>query len=204
MSGTMDSTPEGRHLMLTAPIYPQAEPWTFADLDRLPDGFFYEIVDGSLLVSPPPAPAHQRTSLRLVGQIQAALPGDFEVLAPIGVDVAVSYLVPDIAVVRAAAIEPNPPRLAAADVVLVVEIISPSNAGIDRHEKPIRYAEVGIPHFWRVELTGDDAPYVVRYGLDGTGRRYTERSTVWAGGEETVDVGFPVTLRPADFLAPRR
>lgn len=90
------------------------------------------------------------------------------------------------------------------DVLLVAEVISASNAGIDRREKPIRYAEVGIPHFWRVELEGDRAPYVVRYGLDDSGAKYVELGTVHAGEEETVDLGFPVTLRPAELTQRRR
>ena len=189
--------------MTTAPIYPQAEPWTFDDLDRLPDGPHYEIIDGSLLVSPPPAAFHQRTAVRLLGQIEATLPDEWEVLSPSGVDVAVSYLEPDLAIVRAEAIAANPNRFAAADLLLVAEIISPSNAGIDRREKPIRYAEAGIPHFWRIELEGDRAPYVVRYGLDDSGVKYAELGTVWAGEEQTVDLGFPVTLRPAEFITRR-
>lgn len=204
MSGTMDPSPEGKLLMTTAPIYPQADPWTVDDLDRLPDGAHYEILDGSLLVSPPPAAFHQRTALRLVDELSQALPDDLEVMSPSGVDVAVSYLEPDVAVVRAAAADTNPKRFASADVLLVVEIISPSNAGIDRREKPIRYAEVGIPHFWRVELEGDRAPYVVRYGLDDSGAKYVELGTVHAGEEETVDVGFPVTLRPAELTQRRK
>lgn len=204
MSGTMDPSPEGKLIMTTAPIYPQADPWTVDDLDRLPDGLHYEIIDGSLLVSPPPAAFHQVSALRLVHQIEAQMPEAWEVLSPSGVDVAVSYLEPDIVVVRAAAIDPNPKRFAAADMLLVVEVISPSNASIDRHEKPLRYAEVGIPHFWRVELEGDRSPYLVRYGLDESGVKYRELGTVHAGDEETVDIGFPVTLRPAEFLGRRR
>jgi Uma2 family endonuclease len=204
MSETIDPSPEGRLLMTTAPIYPQAEPWTFDDLDRLPDGPHYEIIDGSLLVSPPPAAFHQLAAMRLVSQVAATLPDDLEVLSPSGVDVAVSYLEPDLAIVRAEAIAANPNRFAAADLLLVAEIISPSNAGIDRREKPSRYAEAGIPHFWRVELEGDRAPYVVRYGLDESGAKYVELGTVHAGDEETVDIGFPVTLRPAEFVQRRK
>jgi Uma2 family endonuclease len=204
MSGTIDPSPERKLLMTTAPIYPQADPWTVDDLDRLPDGYFYEIVDGSLIVSPPAVPFHERAVQRLEDQIYEALPEELDILAPCGVDVAVSYLVPDLAVVRSAAVDANPKRLSAADVLLVVEIISPSNAGIDRREKPIRYAEVGIPHFWRVELEGDRSPYVVRYGLDDSGARYAALGTVWAGEEETVDLGFPVTLRPAELTQRRK
>jgi Uma2 family endonuclease len=206
MYETMDPSPKGKLIMTTTPIYPQADPWTVDDLDRLPDGLHYEIIDGSLLVSPPPAAFHQVSALRLVHQIEMEMPEQWEVVSPSGVDVAVSYLEPDIAVVRADAIDPNPKRFAAADMLLVVEVISPSNASIDRHEKPLRYAEVGIPHFWRVELEGERFPYLVRYGLDRSGVKYEELGTVHAGEEETVDIGFPVTLRPAEFLGrrPRR
>lgn len=202
MSGTMEPHPEGKLLMTTAPIYPQADPWTVDDLDRLPDGSFYEIIDGSLLVSPPAVPYHGRVSLRLAHQIEDGLPDGLEVLMPARVEVEVSYLVPDLAVVRSDAVELREKWLHAADVLLVVEVISPSNPKVDRWDKPIRFARVGIPHFWRVEIEGDRSPYVVRYGLNGD--RYVELGTVWAGEEETVDVGFPVTLRPAELGQRRR
>lgn len=204
MSDTIEPRPEGKLLMTTAPIYPQADPWTVDDLDRLPDGFFYEIIDGSLLVSPPPLPLHEIAVRRLADQLYEAMPDDIEVLTPVGVDVAVSYLVPDLAVVRREAVDANPKRLDARDVLLVVEVISPSNPKVDRWDKPIRYAEAGIPHFWRVEIDGDRSPYLVRYGLDDSGGKYVELGTVWAGEEETVDISFPVTLRPSELLGPRR
>jgi Uma2 family endonuclease len=204
MSGTIDPSPEGKLQMTTAPIYPQADPWTPEDLDRLPDGFFYQILDGSLIVSPPPMSLHQRAVQRLEDQLYESMPEDMDIQAPCGVNVAVSYLVPDLGVVRAAAVDANANRLEPADVLLVVEVISPSNAGIDRREKPIRYAEVGIPHFWRVELEGDRSPYVVCYGLDESGAKYGELGTLFAGEEETVDVGFPVTLRPAELTQRRK
>jgi len=45
---------KGKLVMTTAPIYPQADPWTVEDLDRLPDGVHHQILDGSLIVLPPP------------------------------------------------------------------------------------------------------------------------------------------------------
>jgi Uma2 family endonuclease len=202
MPEMMEPHPEGKLIMTTAPIYPQADPWTVDDLDRLPDGSFYEIIDGSLLVSPPAIPIHERVSQRLADQIYETMPEDLEALTHAGVEVAVNYLVPDVTVVRAAAVEARTKRLYSPDVLLVVEVISPSNPKNDRWDKPVRYAEAGIPHFWRVEIDGDRSPYVVRYGLDGD--RYAELGTVWAGDEETVDIGFPVTLRPAELTRRRR
>jgi Uma2 family endonuclease len=202
MSGTIDPSPEGKLLMTTAPIYLQGDPWTVDDLDRLPDDVHFQILDGSLLVSPSPTSLHQRAAQQLADQLYAEMPEDLDVQSPAGVQVRVSYLEPDVAVVRTAVADRNVKRFQPEDVLLVIEVISPSNAGIDRREKPIRYAEAGIPHFWRVELEGDRSPYVVRDRLDGD--RYAEVGTVLAGEEETVDLGFPVTLRPAELTQRRK
>lgn len=204
MSETVGPSPEGRLLMTTAPIYPQADPWTVDDLDRLPDGLRYQIFDGSLLVSPSPTTHHQRAEGQLVDQLLAEAPDEYDVLTTPGVEVEVSYLEPDVAVIRSEVADANVKRVPPDAVLLVAEVISPSNAGVDRREKPVRYAEAGIPHFWRVELEGDRAPYVVRYGLDGSGTKYVELGTVYAGDTETVDIGFPVTLRPAELVQRRR
>jgi Uma2 family endonuclease len=204
MSEMIGPSPERKLLMTTAPIYVHGDPWTIDDLHRLPDDIHAEIIDGSLIVSPSPTSWHQLAVTRLSRVLEDAAASDFEVVASSGVQVRVSYLEPDVAVVRTDAALANVQVFQPEDLLLVVEIVSPSNAGFDRREKPIRYGEAGIPHFWRVELEGDRSPYVVRYGLDDSGAKYVELGTVWAGDEETVDIGFPVTLRPAEFIQRRK
>src|SRR5260370_17387460 len=50
-------------------------PFTVADLDRTPDdGRRYELLDGTLVVSPRPAIAHQRVGFRLAYVLEAACP----------------------------------------------------------------------------------------------------------------------------------
>ncbi len=44
----------------------------------------------------------------------------------------------------------------AADVDLVVEVISPESGGRDRVIKPVEYARAGIPGFWLVERDPDN------------------------------------------------
>jgi Uma2 family endonuclease len=116
MSGMMDPHSRRRLFVTTAPIYPQADPWTVDDLDQLPEYLHAEILDGSLIVSPPPTSVHQVAATRLAFQIQAAMPDDREVVAPAGVEVRVNYLIPDIAVVAASAVDARPMRFDPADI----------------------------------------------------------------------------------------
>lgn len=52
--------------------------WTVADLMRLPDdGSRQEIIDGSLLVTPPPSIGHQHVAMRLVGLLNEAASSDW-------------------------------------------------------------------------------------------------------------------------------
>jgi Uma2 family endonuclease len=57
--------------------------------------------------------------------------------------------VPDVVVTRVGGPEA---RLAASDVLLAVEIISPGSRSIDLRLKPCEYAETGIPYYWIVDL----------------------------------------------------
>jgi Uma2 family endonuclease len=50
----------------------------------------------------------------------------------------------------------------APDVILVIEIVSPSTQTADRHEKPGEYARNGIPAFWRIELEPSIAVHTYR------------------------------------------
>lgn len=58
-----------------------------------------------------------------------------------------------------------------AEVRLAVEVVSPESEERDRKNKPPRYAEAGIPHFWRVEES-DGEPVVYVYELDPATRAY--------------------------------
>lgn len=81
---------------------------------------------------------------------------------------------PDVCVVRAEADgDERQTRYEAADVELVVEVVSPESEERDRDTKPHKYARAGIPHFWRVEMTGDGGrPVVYVYVLDPVTRSY--------------------------------
>jgi Uma2 family endonuclease len=126
----------------------------YCDLAHTPDdGNRYEILEGNLLVTPAPAPLHQRTSKRLQRQLEAYFETRSmgEVFnAPVDVILTFHDVVePDLVVVA------DPKQITKRGIegtpLLVVEILSPSTRDRDRTVKARRYAEVGIPHYWIVD-----------------------------------------------------
>lgn len=145
------------------------QPWTAEEwlgLGELPAWPRIELIDGSLYVSPYAVLAHQRACARLARLLDGAIAGHpLEVFSPANVQLsAESAVIPDVVVCRAGL---TGLAAAAADVVLVAEVESPSTRAIDRLVKPAAYARAGINRYWRVELDGPDGPVVCRYGRDG-------------------------------------
>lgn len=173
-------------------------PWTLADLAALPDdGQRYEIIDGSLLVSPPPSTRHQAIADRLHRLLRAAAGPELEVLEAAGVQLPNGLLVPDVLVAHTAAVWSGRSVLAPADLLLAVEVVSPSSATTDRVTKPTLYAAAGVPAYWRVELAGTEAPSVITYRLRGTA--YVEQATATADDAVTLDWPLAVRLTPAEW-----
>lgn len=140
-------------------------PWpdhllTLDEWDRLPEDNtrHYELVEGVLVVSPRPVSRHQRAVWRLSAQLEPQLPARWGVLidTEIVIDVGPPATVraPDVLVVPSAGIDQNLPRWSPDEVVLVVEIVSPGSERTDRTAKFAEYAEVGIEHYWIVDLDG--------------------------------------------------
>jgi Uma2 family endonuclease len=129
-------------------------PWTINDLGDLPEGYRYEIFDGSLLVSPPPPLPHVRATKYLDRLLERQAPAHLCVLtAGAGVSIrgGASYLIPDVVVVPWSALDRPRPTLLPPDVLLAVEVLSPSNPGNDLVLKRHEYAVAGIPQYWIVD-----------------------------------------------------
>ena len=177
-------------------------PWTLADLAARPDdGQRYEIIDGSLLVSPPPTVLHQAIADRLHRLLRAAAGPAFEVLEGVGVQLANGVLIPDVLVAHTAAVWSGRSLLVPADLLLAVEVVSPSSATTDRVTKLTLYAAAGIPAYWRVELEGAEAPSIVTYRLSGAA--YVEQATASADDVVSLDWPLVVELAPATWLPHR-
>ena len=161
----------------------------------------YELQEGVLLVSPRAARRHQLASQRLSQQLDGQLPVDRESVLDIAVVVRAEYppivRVPDVVVTRVGGPED---RLAASDVLLAVEIISPGSRNVDLHLKPCEYAEAGIPHYWIVDLD-PPAPSITvcHLGLPDVG--YVEAPAVT--GQLDTTVPFSLRINIPALVAPR-
>jgi Uma2 family endonuclease len=147
-----------------------AGPWTFDQLSDLPDdGRRYEVVDGHLVVTPPPSQQHQVVANRLHRQLLLACPPQWEVVFEFPLPMGSDGRVPDLAVVRRQPLPGDVPPypIGPADFGLVVEVTSGSTRKTDLFAKPGEYAEAGIPLFWRVERRPELAVHGYRLGAAG-------------------------------------
>jgi Uma2 family endonuclease len=173
--------------------------WTIEDLRHLPDdGFRYELTDGNLLVSPPPAIPHFRVTTRLHHLLYAQAPDDLVVGENAGVSMAKgrTYRIPDLVVLRASAIEGDESEFVPTDVVLAIEVLSPDSGGDDVVLKRYQYGKAGIPHYWIVDQRKRKLIVLRHDGAEG----YVHVATVNPGEVWRSDEPFPLALDPADFL----
>lgn len=105
--------------------------------------------------------------------------------------------VPDLVVTKAG-VTGN--RLAAADVLLAVEIISPGSRNVDLRLKPYEYAEAAIPHYWVVDL-GPPAPSITVFHLGAPDIGYVEAPA--ATGKLVTTAPFDLAIDIPALVAPR-
>jgi Uma2 family endonuclease len=167
---------------------------TLDQWDALPEdnSAHYELQEGVLVVSPKPAKRHQLATTRLAGQVERQLPIDWDAVADFEVVVQAegpaTVRAPDLVIVSADGPES---RVAAGEVLLAVEIISPGSRKTDTHMKHFEYAEAGISHYWVVDLD-PPAPSITVYGLGAPGDGYVESQT--ATGELVVQEPFSMRV----------
>ena len=164
------------------------------DLEALPDdGHRYELVSGTLVVTPAPSHLHQRAVLELAVALRARCPGDLEVLvAPFEVRLDEHpSLPPDVLVARAADLTsarlPVAPRLA-------VEVASPSTRLVDLNLKKARLEAAGCPAYWVID---PEEPSLIAWELTAAGR-YTTVADV--RGDEAFEARSPIEVT----IIPRR
>ena len=148
--------------------------WTVEEVHAIPDdGNRYECIEGELFVSPSPVQRHQR-ALHVLGY-------DLRTYAELGQHVGWVWLAPlDLILGARTVVQPDlrvhasGPRATPSEVsdcsLLIVEILSPSTARLDRHEKRRLYLNGMTALYWIVDLAselvevwvpGVDQPFIV-------------------------------------------
>lgn len=173
------------------------------DWEALPEDtrYRFEAIEGVLIVAPRPVSLHQRAVTRLGYLLDEQLPTELSALAEVEVLVAehpLTIRVPDVIVAAAALVDGNAARFQAADLTLAVEILSEGSRRTDTVTKFSEYAEVGIEHYWIVDL--DDPVSMTTYRLiDGHYENFGEFS-----GQATLDLaGSPISLDLAALTSSR-
>ena len=174
---------------------PRGRPFTRDDLDAMPeDGHRYELVDGTLVVTPAPSQLHQIVVGELYLRLRSGCPPDLRVLlSPFDVALdELSVLQPDLVVARGA-------ELTARDLpaapVLAIEVLSPSTRHIDLGLKRAKYESAGCQSFWVVD---PQVPSLTAWLLqDGT---FVEVAHVVGDEPFTATTPYPVELVPAELL----
>lgn len=160
--------------------------------DALPEDRFAwsELVEGVLVTVPRPAAGHQAAIGNLYFALRQQLPpglvGLIEVETAVDEREPPTVRVPDLIVAGADVASRRPRRLAAADVLVAVEVVSPGTGRTDRVTKLSEYAEAGIPNYWIVEL--DPQPRLTVFRLKGD--RYEQDAT----GTSSMGVTEPTKL----------
>lgn len=179
---------------------PPGRPITVADLDRMPDdGRRYELAGGVLIVSPRPRLSHQVVALELAVLLRQACPGHLAVVPEPAVQLSEdTEFDPDIIVIRrehlrqAKAVKPP---------LLAVEVQSPRTALIDLNVKKDAYESFGVESYWMVQPDLDHPALTALELADG---RYVERATVTGDQAFHPARPFPLTVTPAQLVAPLR
>ena len=136
---------------------PQTD-WTVEMLDALPDdGDRYEIIDGQLFVTPAPSDVHQLVVGALYARLRAYL-RPFMVaralMSPSDVrrgDRRKNRVQPDVFAVRLTNAARPPYPFEQSDLLLAVEVESPSNRAYDHQTKRKLYLANGVSEYWIVD-----------------------------------------------------
>ena len=176
------------------------KPFTVAELDRMPDdGHRYELLDGVLVVSPRPTPAHQVVAFTLASILDGAAPPEWQVVPEPAVMVSRdTEFSPDIVVV-------GRDQLSGAKItrppILAVEVRSPSTALIDLNAKKAAYERFGIPSYWVIDPDLDQPSLRAFELVDGA---YREAAQAAGDVPYRAERPFPVEIVPSHLVAKLR
>jgi Uma2 family endonuclease len=130
--------------------------WTVDKVANLPEDLRYELIEGRLFVSPAPKLLHGQITFDVVAALKVNQPEGWCASGEMSVMVNTrTELRPDAVVVRdVPPVWRNSPIMAA-DLLLAIEIVSPSSRYTDPGEKKKLYASAGIPSYWIIDTLAE-------------------------------------------------
>ncbi|WP_411120746.1 Uma2 family endonuclease [Streptomyces sp. x-19] len=167
-----------------------------------PEGSKVEIIDGIIVVTPPPAAPHNRIAELVHRRLYSVLPEDWGAYETLGVAHPPygRLYIPDLVVIPHAVIDElaggSSAPLPAAE--LVVEITSPSNASYDRINKAAAYAQAGVALYLLIDRFGPAGPTVTLFG-EPKDHVYRELEKVKFGEDIHLPAPFGLTLDTSAF-----
>jgi Uma2 family endonuclease len=173
---------------------------TADEWDAIPDTSGLELIDGVIHATAGATLGHAKVMARLHNCLERIAPAALVVGMEIEVRLGDTLRRrPDVIVMRADGVDLGTSLVRPEQVVLAIEVVSPSSTTIDRKHKPVEYAEAGIPHYWGVELAGG-VVVVHTYRL-GEGGRYLETG-LFGKGDRIADPTLRWAEIEMDDLAP--
>jgi Uma2 family endonuclease len=173
-----------------------SEPFTVRDLEGMPeDGRRYELIDGTLIVSPAPGRRHRKIGTRLCAMLEAACPPEFDAMAaPFAVHSGDQIeLQPDVLVGRE---EDFTEKDLPAAPVLAVEVLSPSTALNDWNTQKALYERLGVASYWVID---PGEPALTAFELDADGG-YQQSAKVVGDEVFAAERPFAVRVVPNELL----
>lgn len=152
---------------------PRPSGWEADDLDNAPGlPRHTELIDGALIFMMSPQRSwHARVVTRLTTALDDQAPEGFLIDREMTVKLnEKNRPEPDVLAVTVP-YDPDRTRYFPDQVALAIEVVSDESADRDRSLKPFKYAQAGIPHYWRIEEE-NGLPVIHTYELDDTTRAY--------------------------------
>jgi Uma2 family endonuclease len=177
--------------------------WTVEMLDALPDdGQRYEIIDGELFVTPAPSDVHQLVVGEFYQQLRSYLrPSNVARVMPSPADVRRgdrnrNRVQPDVFAVRLHDGQRPAYPYNLTDIILAIEVASPSNPIYDYQVKRELYLSNGVPEYWIVNA---DARVVSRWrSMEDPGEEFS-RAIAWhpSGMSAPLIINLPALFEDA-------
>ena len=168
--------------------------FTVADLLAMPESQYrIELTDGAITVSPSPSRPHQFMAGKLFYLLYEASTDDYTVNQAVDVQLGEEVTrIPDVLIARAG-VATDGLLYQAEDVVVAIEVESPTSGWNDRKLEPGIYANRELPYYWRIELKPEPIGIIHRWENGG----YVE---VARGPRIEVTEPFPFKVDLADLV----